>query len=489
MIWSGTHDAAMARLSLTLLGGFQARLDPGGAISLPTKKAQALLAYLALPLGPAHPRDKLAALLWGGIREESARNSLRQALFALRKALTTTAPPSLTLNGDTIALDRRAVSVDVADFERLLAAGKPEALERASALYRGDLLAGLAVDEPPFEEWLLSERERLREFALEGLAKLLRHQREAGTPEAAVQTALKLLSLDPLQEPVHRTIMRLYTDIGRRGAALRQYQHCVAVLQRELGVEPEPETRQLYQEILQRRGAEPASAYVHGAGRADPSTPRTGIHRLDVDTHETPLIGRAAELAQLGQAFDDAADGRGRVVMVIGEAGIGKTAIVQALVGDVGRRGGRILLGRSYESEQILPFGPWVDAFRTGRVTLDTDVLGQLPPVWRAELARLLPEIQAPGLPSPSDDRGRLFESVAQLAERLAAVQPLVLLLEDLHWADEMSVRLLSFLGRRLDSWPVLIVGTAREEEMADAAPLRRTLEELRRERSEEHTF
>jgi DNA-binding SARP family transcriptional activator len=121
----------MARLGLTLLGGFQAGLDPGGAVALPTKKAQALLAYLALPLGQAHPRDKLAALLWGGIREESARNSLRQALFTLRKALATTAPPSLTLDRDTIALDRGGVSVDVADFERLLADGAPEALARA----------------------------------------------------------------------------------------------------------------------------------------------------------------------------------------------------------------------------------------------------------------------------------------------------------------------------------------------------------------------
>src|SRR5687767_3928361 len=102
----------MARLSLTLLGGFQARLEPGATVSLPTRKAQALLAYLALPLGRAHPRDKLAALLWGGIREEAARNSLRQALFALRKALATTAPPGLAIDGDTIALDPRAVTVD-----------------------------------------------------------------------------------------------------------------------------------------------------------------------------------------------------------------------------------------------------------------------------------------------------------------------------------------------------------------------------------------
>src|SRR5260370_5030414 len=195
----------MARLGLTLLGGFQARLDPGGAVALPTKKAQALLAYLALPLGQAHPRDKLAALLWGGIREESARNSLRQALFAVRKALATTAPVSLMLERDTIALDRGAVSVDVADFERLLADGSPEARERASALYQGDLLAGLALDEPPFEEWLLGERERLREPALEGLARPGAHPKKAGAAEAAVSMAPPPLAPDPLPAPHART--------------------------------------------------------------------------------------------------------------------------------------------------------------------------------------------------------------------------------------------------------------------------------------------
>src|SRR3989449_6181430 len=243
----------MAKLSLTLLGGFQARLDTGEALGLPTRKAQALLAYLALPLGQAHPRDKLASVLWGGIREESARASLRQALFAIRKALGADAVAVLRQEGDLVALSPAAVDVDVADFERAVATGSPESLARAAELYRGDLLAGLGVDETPFEEWLLGERERLRELALEGLAKLLTHQRKDGMLEPAVQTALRLLMLDPLQEPVHRTLMRLYAQLERRGAALRQYQQCVSVMQRELGGEPQAETKALYQESLRAR--------------------------------------------------------------------------------------------------------------------------------------------------------------------------------------------------------------------------------------------
>lgn len=168
--------------------------------------------------------------------------------------------------------------------------------------------------------------------------------------------------------------------------------------------------------------------------------------------------------------------------MVLGEAGIGKTSVLRALAVEVQQQRGRVLLGRSYASEQILPFAPWVDAFRSGQVLLDKELTDTLSPVWRAELTRLFPEVEAPGLPPPSDDQRRLFESVAQLVERLAATHPLILLLEDVHWADEMSLRLLSFMARRIQESPVLLVATAREEEISEAPALGRALQELGRE-------
>ena len=113
----------------------------------------------------------------------------------------------------------------------------------------------------------------------------------------------------------------------------------------------------------------------------------------------------------------------------------------------------RVLMGRGHESEAILPFGPWVDACRTGEVGPDEEAVAALSPAWRAELSRLLPDVATPGLPPPSDSDLRLFESVAQLVEQLAARRPLVLLLEDLHWADEMSLRLLAFVSRRVRGW------------------------------------
>ena len=247
----------MASLELRLLGRFEARLKGGPAIDLPTKKTQLLLAYLALTPGEAHMRDKLTALLWSDRGDEQARDSLRHALSALRKVLSQAEPPPLLAERETIGLDAGAVEVDAVTFENLVAAGTREALEQASALYRGELLEGISVRDPPFEEWLFYERQRLRDLALRAFEQLLAFEREAGELEKAVKTAQRLLRLDPSHEKAHRELMRLYADQGREAAALEQYQHCRAALERELGIKPGAETEQLYQDILQRHGGPP----------------------------------------------------------------------------------------------------------------------------------------------------------------------------------------------------------------------------------------
>jgi DNA-binding SARP family transcriptional activator len=467
----------MTRLRLVLFGGFQARLDSGSPLVLPTRKAQALLAYLALPCGHAHPRDKLAALLWGGKREESARASLRQALFAIRRALGQ-AEGILKQEGDALVLDSAVVDVDAEAFERTVARNTPEALEQAVGLYRGDFLSGFTISEEPFEEWLLGERERLRELALEVLAKLLAQQRKTDAKEAAIQTALKLLTLDPLQEQVHRTLMRLYAEIGRRGAALRQYQQCVTVFSRELGVEPESETKSIYQEIVRQR---PLRRAVFEAATAAPQIPAVAMTSR-TPVAEVPLIGRFAELGQLRGAFERAYAGQGSVVAVLGEAGIGKTRLISELIAAAEERGSRVLLGRCYESEQVLPFGPLVDAFRAAHLRNE---LKGLIPAQRAELAHLLPELadREGELLQSTPDFLKVFESVAAAIGVLAETRPLLLVFEDVHWADEMSLRIVAYLGRRLHSLAVLVAVTARQEELIDAPMLRRILDELRRER------
>jgi DNA-binding SARP family transcriptional activator/ABC-type cobalamin/Fe3+-siderophores transport system ATPase subunit len=466
----------MTRLRVTLLGGFEARRETGAAVDMPAKKAQALLAYLAMLPGRAHRRDALAALLWGGIDEQAARASLRQAIFALRKALGAAERYVLVSDANTLALDPAAVDVDVVAFERLVAATTPTALESAAAVYRGDLLAGFNIDEAPFEEWLLGERDRLRERAIDALTRLLALQRTAAALAPAVQTALKLLALDPLQEPVHRTLMTVYVRQGRRDAALRQYRACVATLQRELGVEPEAETELLYQQILRQRPRRPMPTPSADAGCGDRAQRQNG-------ELISPLIGRTSELTRLGELLSEAAGGHGQLAAIVGEAGVGKSALVAAFARRATAAGARVIIGSSYENERILPFGPWVDAFKTGSVVEDEDALGALKPIWRAELTRLMPDLDAPGLPRASDDYLRLFEGVARLVEALATARTLVMVLEDVHWADEMSVRLLAFLARRLTRARVFMVVTVRDEELADAAMVSRALEALEHQR------
>src|SRR5262245_52047299 len=255
-------------LDLKLLGGFEARLHAGAQLVLPTQKTQALLGYLALPLGRSHPREKLASLLWGDMQHAQARGNLRNALSRIRKILPKAVRASLVMDGASVSLDPSAVDVDVARFERLLADGSTEALRQIAACYRGDLLAGLVLSERPFEEWLTAERERLHELAIQGLGRLLAYQRQDGDYEAGVQTGLCLLALDPLQEPVHRAVMSLYAGLGRRQAALRQYQLCMDALKRELNAPPEAETTHLYKHILKASAVPP--------GRGEGTRPASG---------------------------------------------------------------------------------------------------------------------------------------------------------------------------------------------------------------------
>ena len=181
------------------------------------------------------------------------------------------------------------------------------------------------------------------------------------------------------------------------------------------------------------------------------------------------------------ELLDEAIQGNGHVATVVGEAGIGKTRLVSTLATDALSRGCRVLLGRCHESDSILPFGPWVDACRGAEISADEEILGALHPTRRAELTRLLPEASMAGLPPASDGALPLFESVAELIEQVAARQPLVLVLEDLHWADEMSLRLLAFVSRRIPAWTALLIVTAREEELAGGSMIRRTVEDLSR--------
>ena len=246
----------MSGLRLKLLGGFELRPASGEPIPLSARKPALLLAYLALRQGQPLGRDRLAGLFWGDSGEAQARASLRQALAVLRRRLGPHEGLIQAPEGETVALARDGLATDVAEFERCLAAGGRDALERAAALYEGDLLDGFqAPRQPLLEEWLVAERQRLRERALAAMAALLPESWRRTRPRRACALALRILALDPLQEVAHRALMRLHARQGRRGAALARYQMLREALARELGVPPEEETQQLYRELRDRRGA------------------------------------------------------------------------------------------------------------------------------------------------------------------------------------------------------------------------------------------
>jgi DNA-binding SARP family transcriptional activator/predicted ATPase len=295
----------MHALSLNLLGRPEVRLDGAPLAGFATTKVEALLYYLACRPG-SHPREELANLLWGETPETKARRSLTQALSSLRK-----------LVGDVFIVDRLSVGLDeaalsrldVAVFEALVAANKPaanvEQLEEAVALYRGDFLEGLYVKEAlAFEEWQLSQRERLRVLMLAGLDQLVAAyvDRPELDIEAGLAYARRLLALDPWRESAHRQLMWLLARSGQREAALTQYETCRQTLAEELGVEPTPETTALYERLKGTATVLP---------RHLPPSPNR-------------FVGRERELGQIARHLADPAC---RLVTLVGPGGIGKTRL------------------------------------------------------------------------------------------------------------------------------------------------------------------
>lgn len=246
----------MQHLNIRVLGSFGAARG-GADIAVPGRKTQALLAYLALNPDSQHTRDKLATLLWSDRGDEQARHSLRQSVLSLRRALGEDGDVAriLVAEGDVLALDRETVSVDAREFERLAGGAARAELEQAAALYRGALLDGLDVRSDGFEEWLALERARLGDLACDVLARLAAIQAEAGEPEIAIETAKRLIALDPLREEGHRLLMRLYDESGRRMLALRQYQSCADLMRRDLDAEPGADTKRLYDAIRAQDGS------------------------------------------------------------------------------------------------------------------------------------------------------------------------------------------------------------------------------------------
>jgi DNA-binding SARP family transcriptional activator len=467
-------------LTISLLGGFHARAG-ASTIHLSGKKTQALLAYLALHLGQPHDREKIQGLLWPDAPARQAQASLRQTLFTLRKGLPDTSGTALLTTATTVALDEAHLTVDVDILERHIADGTREALEGVASVYTGHLLEAFVVDEAPFDQWVENERSRLREVSMGALERLADLQTDAHEIEKAIQTALHSLRLDPLRESTHRALMHFYAVSGRRGAALQQYRSCVGALARELGVEPDERTKKLHADI--------ASLDSAAAAPRSPSPPRLqSVHRGPpsgaMGSTLRPLVGRITETTRVYGALEEAWRGTGKLSLLSGDAGVGKTRLLEDVAVHAALRGGRILRGRCFESEDVLPFAVWADLLRSDPSLASEAFWRRLPPAWRADLARLLP---GPGNPSEHpppamQDARALFEAVGGVLNLLAREAPLLVIIDDLQWSDAMSLRLLSFLCRRLGPSSVCFTAAIRAEQLAVSSFQRTILQELERE-------
>ncbi|MBL8386434.1 MAG: AAA family ATPase [Burkholderiales bacterium] len=463
---------------MSVLGGFELRQADGVVKRLPTRKAEALLAYLALQADREHSREALAALLWPDAAVADARATLRQTLALVKKML---GPGVLVTTARTLGLAAGMLQADAAEFDDLADDASLEAAERAAALYRGDLLGTAAIGAAPFEEWLRIERERLRRRLLVVLGRLADCHAERADPVRAIEVLQRLLAIDPLDEAAHRALMRQLAGLGRRGAALRQYETCVDILRRELDAEPARETRDLFDAVLRQRGTEADASPDRWAPESGLG-PTVGAPAESM--HAAPLVGRDAALSELVAMLASARAGAARTVLISGEAGIGKSRLVAEVSALAARQSVRVMVGRCHESQQQDPYTPWMELLRAARVAIDRVLMEELDRAWRRDLAGMLPELASDD-EHLEDDRlssghaGRVFEAVVRLFQRLAARGPVLLVLEDLHWADDISLRLLATFGRRLDGYPVLVLGTARAEEIAVAGVLQRTLREL----------
>ncbi len=471
-----------------ILGPVEIR-DGGRPVAAGGPRQLALLAFLLLNANAPVSSDRLIDALWGD-NASGADKRLQMAVARLRKVLDAGEPVLHTSGGGYALavspgeLDADVFEAAIADGRAALAAGDAERasslLEQALALWRGSPLADVG-----YMEFAQPEIRRLEELRLGAIEARVDADLELGR-HAALVGALEALSAEhPTRERIAAQLMVALYRCGRQAEALDAYRRTRTHLSEELGLEPGPALQALQAEILEQSPAldAPAAVAEHVPAPVPALVARLGAKRL---------IGRADVLDRLTQVWGEVVESRThRVVLLAGEPGVGKTSLATRLACDAGKQGATVLYGRA-DPEALVPYQPFVEALRHLVLHADLATL-EASSADLVELSRLVPELcrRLPDLPSPvdvtgGDERYKLFSAAAALLVDAAARAPVLIVLDDLHWADASSLRLLSHLARYSDPAPMLILGTYRDTDLPHAPQLADTLVDLNREHLDE---
>lgn len=479
----------MTDLRLRLLGPPEVQVD-GAPLQVDTRKAVAVLALLVVD--GDETRASLARMLWPDSDPSRAKAALRRTLSVLNRGL---GDRWLVTDRDQVRL-QGPLDVDVWRLDGAIEAAAAHdhadgrcdpcraALAEVVPLHRGELLEGFVLrDSPEFEDWRVAREEHLRRRLCQGLDLLGRLHVAAAELEAATEACRRWSRVDPLNELVYRRLMLLHAWSGQRGHAIESYRSCVAVLDRELGVTPVARTTDLYRAVLEDRLPPrpgrtedtvfhaPVSASVATAADAD----------AEVSASDLPLVGRDEVLAQL---LHEHGQPGGHLLVVTGEAGVGKTRLADEFADRVRAAGGRVATARCHPGEVELAYGAVVDLLQQaiGRVPLSR--LDDIDPWCLAEAARLVPDLVGPGRELPAvvplsspGARARLFDAVWQVLELALTFDTRgALVIDDLHAIDAASLDLVGYGLRRLADRELTLIACVRPEDLGDDHPARNWL-------------
>ena len=441
--------------------GEQAITDDGAGVQASSSHAVALVAFLAAHAGAPQPRQRIAGMFWPDSTDAQALTNLRRELHHLRQLLAD--EPSLVVTPrDLCWRDSETCRVDlrIFDSERQAARAAAAAGDDAGVLahaaaavaqYKGDLLPG------GYDDWLLEARSELERQCTELCDLLCAARARTGDLAGAVDAVRRRIQLQPLEEAGYRTLMLLQADLGDRAGAVSTYHHCASVLERELGVIPDPATRQAFQRLM--ADADPAGASLPGL---QPDAPRSGVAAAQ-------LVGRGRELGQLQDLWRAAAAGRPGLALVGGGAGVGKTRLVAEIAEMARLQGAVVASSQCFGTSGRLALAPVADWLRNPAVQA---AAATLDPAWRAEVGRLAPAggrgERAAGSRSMADawQRHRFFEGLARAL--MAVGRPVLLVLDNVQWCDQETLAFLTFFLGLAPGTPVLVAGTLRNDTLGE---------------------